>query len=283
MNDIGINRIRYRAWNGQRSSHLRRIYVISRKIIQQKLKSKGILAILILGIILVHVFPIIFGAMIPHEELTAETMVGRDGFMGGYLRSGLSILLILLLASILCSDLISQDLNDKSFVLYFSRPIKTLDYLVGKIGGAVGVISILTFMPLMVFCLVMIGTQTGSDYSGSLNVLFLTVIAGALTSIFFISYGIMISSLTTKKTYAGVGTFMSFFVLTIIGDIFTSFDLNWSLVSPSNLLFYAYDTLYGFELPSKINFNLFLTLLFTIIVIPLFVTYMQVFTREKSK
>jgi len=168
-------------------------------------------------------------------------------------------------------------------VLYFSRPIKTLDYLVGKIGGAVGVISILTFMPLMVFCLVMIGTQTGSDYSGSLNVLFLTVIAGALTSIFFISYGIMISSLTTKKTYAGVGTFMSFFVLTIIGDIFTSFDLNWSLVSPSNLLFYAYDTLYGFELPSKINFNLFLTLLFTIIVIPLFVTYMQVFTREKSK
>ena len=280
---MGINRIKYRPWNGEKSSHFRRVYAISRKIFLQKLKSKGILAILIIGMILVHVLPILFGALTPHEELTAETMVGDSGFMGGYLKNGLSIIFILLLVSVVCSDLIAQDLKDRSFVLYFSRPIKTLDYLIGKMGGAIGVISILTFVPLIVFCLVMIGTQTGDDYGSSLNILGKTIIAGVLTTVFFVSYGVMISSLTKKKTYAGVGIFMSFFVLTTIGSIFATFDQNWSLVSPTNLLFYSYDMIYGFDLPSDLNSNIFGILVVCILFLPLVVAYIQVYRKEVGK
>lgn len=280
---MGIDRIKYRPWNGEKSSHFRRVYAISRKIFLQKLKSKGILAILIIGMILVHVLPILFGALTAHEELTAEMMVGDSGFMGGYLKNGLSIIFILLLVSVVCSDLIAQDLKDRSFVLYFSRPIKTLDYLIGKMGGAIGVTSILTFVPIIVFCLVMISTQTGDDYGSSLSVLGKTIIAGILTTVFFVSYGVMLSSLTTKKTYAGVGIFMSFFVLTIIGEIFTNFDQNWSLVSPSNLLFYSYDLIYGFDLPSDINSNIFGVFLFCILFLPLFVAFVQVYRKETGK
>ena len=280
---MGINRIKYRPWNGERNSHLRRVYAISRKIFLQKLKSKGILAILIIGMILVHVLPILFGALMEHEELTADMMVGDSGFMGGYLKNGLSIIFILLLVSVVCSDLIAQDLKDRSFVLYFSRPIKTLDYLIGKMGGAIGVTSILTFVPIIVFCLVMISTQTGDDYGSSLSVLGKTIIAGVLTTVFFVSYGVMLSSLTTKKTYAGVGIFMSFFVLTIIGEIFTNFNQNWSLVSPSNLLFYSYDLIYSFDLPSDINSNIFGVFLFCILFLPLFVAFVQVYRKETGK
>jgi len=238
---------------------------------------------LIIGMILVHVLPILFGALTAHEELTAEMMVGDSGFMGGYLKNGLSIIFILLLVSVVCSDLIAQDLKDRSFVLYFSRPIKTLDYLIGKMGGAIGVTSILTFVPIIVFCLVMIGTQTGDDYGSSLSVLGKTIIAGVLTTVFFVSYGVMLSSLTTKKTYAGVGIFMSFFVLTIIGEIFTNFNQNWSLVSPSNLLFYSYDLIYSFDLPSDINSNIFGVFLFCILFLPLFVAFVQVYRKETGK
>jgi len=280
---MGINRIKYRPWNGEKSSHLHRVYTIGRKIVLQKLKSKGVLAILIIGMVLVHAFPILFGALMEHEELTAEMMVRNSGFMGGYLKSGLSIIFALLLVSVVCSDLISQDLKDRSFVLYFSRPIKTLDYLTGKIGGALGITSILTFIPLIVYCLVMIGTQTGDDYGSSLTVLGSTIIAGALTTVFFISYGVMISSLTTKKTYAGVGIFMSFFVLTIISGIFTNFDQNWSLISPINLLFYSYDMIFGFDLPSGINSNSFGILLICILILPLLVTFIQVYRKEMGK
>lgn len=280
---MGINRIKYRPWNGEKSSHFHRVYAISRKIFLQKLKSKGILLILIIGIILVHVLPILFGALIAHEELTAERMVGDSGFMGGYLKNGLLIIFALLLVSVVCSDLISQDLKDKSFVLYFSRPIKTLDYLTGKIGGALCITSIFTFIPFIVYCLVIIGTQTGDDYSGSLNVLGSTIVVGILTTVFFISYGVMISSLTKKKAYAGVGIFMSFFILTTIGSIFVTFDQNWSLVSPTNLLFYSYDMIYGFDLPSTLNSNIFGILVVCILFLPLVVAYIQVYKKEVGK
>jgi len=280
---MGINRIKYQPWSGERSSHLRRVYTISRKIFLQKIKSNGILAILIIGMILVHALPILFGAMMEHEELSADMMVGTGNNMGAYLKSGLSVMFILLLVSVVCSDLISQDFKDKSFVLYFSRPIKTLDYLTGKIGGAIGITSILTFIPLMFYCLVMIGTQTGDDYVSSFNILGKTIIAGILTTVFFVSYGIMISSLTTKKTYAGVGIFMSFFVLTIIGDIFVQFDHNWGMASPTTLLFYSYDMIYGFDLPSDINSGIFGILLICILFLPLLVTYLQVYRKEVGK
>jgi len=280
---MGINRIKYNPWNGEKSSHLRRVYTICRKIFLQKLKSKGILAILIIGMILVHALPILFGAMMEHEELTADMMVGNNGFMGGYLKSGLSIIFILLLVSVVCSDLIAQDLKDKSFVLYFSRPIKTLDYQVGKMGGALGITSLFTFFPLMVFCLVMIGTQTGDDYGSSLSILGKTVIAGILTTVFFIPYGVMISSLTKKKTYAGVGIFMSFFVLMIIGGIFSSFNQNWSLVDPTNLLFYSYDIIFGYDLPSDVNSSIFGVLLCCILFLPLLVAFFQVYRKEVGK
>jgi len=280
---MGIDRIKYRSWKGGKSSHFRRVYSIILNIFIQKIKSKGILAILIIGLILVHAFPIIFGALFPHEELTPEMLVGSSIILGSYLKNGLLVIFILLLVSLVCSDLISQDLKDKSFVLYFSRPIKTLDYLIGKIGGAIGIISIFTFFPFIFYCLVIIGTQTGDDYSGSFSVFGKTIIVGMLTTFFFVSYGIMISSLTQKKTYAGIGIFMSFFVLTIVGSIFSTFDQNWVFISPINLLFYSYDIIYGIDIPSELNSNIIGILLFCILFIPLVVTYTQIYKKEVGR
>jgi ABC-type transport system involved in multi-copper enzyme maturation permease subunit len=278
---MAIDRIKYRSWKGEKSSHFHRVYTIVNNIFLQKMKSKGILIILIIGLFLAHAFPIIFGALIPHEELTAEMMVGTNFI--SYLKNGLLIIFTILLVSLVCSDLISQDLKDKSFVLYFSRPIKTFDYLAGKIGGAISIISIFTFFPFIIYCLVIIGTQTGDDYSGSISILGKTIIVGILTTIFFVSYGTMISSLTKKKTYAGIGIFMSFFVLIIIGDIFTTFDQNWSLISPINLLFYSYDIIYGIELSSNLNSNIIGVLLFCIIFLPLVITFIQVYKKEVGR
>jgi len=278
---MAIDRIKYRSWTGEKSSHFRRVFAIVKSIFIQKIKSKGILIILIIGFFLAHAFPIIFGALIPHEELTAEMMVADNFF--SYLKNGFLVLFTILLVSLVCSDLISQDLKDKSFVLYFSRPIKTLDYLSGKIGGAIVIISIFTFFPFIIYCLVIIGTQTGNDYSGSLGILGKTVIVGILTTVFFVLYGTMISSFTKKKTYAGIGIFMSFFVLIIIGNIFSTFDQNWILISPINLLFYSYDIIYGIEIPLNLNLNIIGILLSCIIFIPFVITFLQTYKKEVGR
>ncbi|UCF08718.1 MAG: ABC transporter permease subunit [Thermoplasmata archaeon] len=482
MDKVGVTPIEYRPWDGKRTDYYRRFLVISRNVLRQKLKSKWILALLIIGVILVHVFSIIFLTVIPHEGLTPQMMVGEDpeeteesgapkepitvngkfqllgsmelnGYMelqgsvfgvgtvkgngspvsstmvtdngfvliigtlvldgelelsgglngvgyfdgnftisgdgdvqiqdpinlvgafelngtvrvgghldingsvsgtgslfgngtpisnsiitdngevlitdtivlngemqisgsitgsgnldgnytililgtsakesaeeqtinerwGGYLNDGLLVIFTILLASLVCSDLIAEDLGDNSFILYFSRPIKTIDYLAGKILGALWVLGLFCFLPLIIFCIAVMGTQSGSDYGTSLNVLGSTFIAGLLTTFIFVPYGILISSFTKRKSYATIGIFMSFFVLIIIGNIFAGFDRNWVLLDPTRVLYYSYDILYGFSIPEGINGTLHGVVLLCILVIPLVVLYLRIHLKGVGK
>lgn len=396
---MGISPIEYRPWQGKRTAYYQRFIVISKNILTQKLKSKWILALIIIGVVLVHVFPIIFYTIVPHEKLTAETMVGEepeeevdiivtgdvqiigkiivdgsfeingtlrlngsinlngnvkgtgvitgngstisnttitengsvtvtysiqvDGEMeingslmglgylegeltisgsgvvagfgteedssviierqGGYLKSGLFIIFTILLASLICADLIAEDLADNSFILYFSRPLKPRDYIGGKILGALWVLIIFCFIPPIIFCLAVMGTQSSGDYGTSLNVFGSTIIAGLLTSFIFIPYGMVISSVTKRKAYATVGIFMSFFVLTIVGSIFQNFNRNWALINPINLILYSYDVLFGFSIPEGINSGLFGLAFLVILIVPLVAVYLRIQFKAVGK
>jgi ABC-type transport system involved in multi-copper enzyme maturation permease subunit len=398
---MGVTPIEYRPWDGKRTDYWRRFLVISNNVFRQKLKSKMVLVFLIIGVILAHVFPIIFYTLLPHEKLTPEMMVGEeptpvdvdidgevevvgdylingsfrldgaielrgetlgggiygngtisgmdlrltdtiytgdgwivvvgtfvldgllnisggilgDGFIfgnctvtgdgalsrdvvegerqedqgmirereGGNLKNGFLIIFTILLASLVCSDLVASDLGDNSFILFFSRPIKTYDYLAGKIVGALWILGLFCFLPLLIFCIAVMGTQSGSDYGTSLKVLGSTILAGLLTAFIFVPYGIFISSMTKRKTYATIGIFMSFFVLIIIGEIFSYFDKNWVLIDPTRVLFYSYDILYGFSIPEGINSALLGVILFSFMVIPLVLVYLRVHLKGVGK
>ncbi len=183
----------------------------------------------------------------------------------------------------ICSDLIAEDLGDNSFILYFSRPIKSIDYLAGKMLGALWVLGLYCFLPLIIFCIAVMGTQSGDNYGLSLNVLGSTFIAGLLTTFIFVPYGILLSSLTKRKAYAAIGIFMSFFVLTIIGQLFSFFDKNWILLDPTRILFYSYYVLYGFSIPDGINGTLLGAILLCILVIPLVVLYLRIYLKGVGK
>ncbi len=382
---MGIRAIEYRPWKGDRTDPNRRWLVISNHVLQKNIRAKGVIALLIIGMMFAHAFPIIVAIMTPHTELTNEDMVGGqeegpehwfdvtegelnitgnlvingtftiDGFIalnnisnhdpaniteeewnesmsngllnltgyvsgsgglsgsfggasqfgylnaegqflvsglfviggipddpgnmtgneswkppeglppelydllkmlnamgtisgngnitgfgtisgngtvvgeveptkerndfsnpGGYLTSGMFIIFAMLLAAIICADIISSDLANASFVLYFSRPVRALDYLLGQFVGLMWVMWVFCLIPPIAYVLVMMGTQTGDAYSGGLKILGLTVLAGLVTAIYFLPYGLMISSFTKSKAYAGIGIFMSFFVLIII-------------------------------------------------------------------
>ncbi|UCG69297.1 MAG: ABC transporter permease subunit [Thermoplasmata archaeon] len=469
---MGITPIEYRPWEGKRTEYYRRFLVISKNVFRQKLKSKWVLAILIIGVILTHVFSIIFFSILPHDKLTPEMMVGEipekpegggnfeilgivtlkgsllmdgdvygfgtligngttlsglvptdtgvmfilgtlslngelnllggisgtgylegnctinsadftefnkpfflngtiglsgtdtekgrvdlngiingagtfygdgtpvsnttitnngtldvtgtlvldgalnitgnisgkgsiDGILfasdsskdegtgqdderivqreGGFLKNGLLIIFTILLASLVCADLIASDLGDNSFILFFSRPIKTTQYLAGKMVGALWILGLYSFLPLVIFCLAVMGTQSGDDYGTSLNVLGSTIAAGLLTTFIFIPYGIFISSLTKRKSYATIGIFMSFFVLIIIGEAFSQFDKNWTLINPMNFLYYSYDVLYGFSIPEGINGALLGVILLLFMVVPLIIVYLRIHFKGVGK
>jgi len=394
---VGIRAIEYRPWKGERTDPNRRWLVISRHILMKNLRAKAVIAILIIGIMLAHAFPIIGAVLFPHEEITNVDMVGGEvveyysplthvlnvtsgevlmvgevrlignltvtgpiqvkrglfmdgtirgdgrvseggatagnatiegsvdlegdlllgagyididkikdmvpseleylidillsvngtpelsgqanlqgsGFIvgngtvegaevkgepietitykQGYLTSGLLLIFTMLLAAIICADVIADDLANNSFVLYFSRPVRTLDYLLGKFVGLSFVMGLFCLLLPVLYVMVMIGTQTGSDYSGGVKILGLTFVAGILTSLYFLPYGLLISSITKSKAYAGIGIFMSFFVLSIISEIFQQFNENWMLIDPFENLFNSFIVLFDGRLPNGIS------------------------------
>jgi hypothetical protein len=206
-------------------------------------------------------------------------------FNGGmaYLTTGLIAFFAMLLAAIVCSDIISEDLADSSFVLYFSRPVRTFDYLAGKLAGLASVMGLFALIPPIAFVLVMIGTQTGSDYSSGLRILGLTVIAGLFTSVFFLPYGLMISSFTKRKAYAGIGIFMSFFVLTLIAGLFGEFSDKWMLIDPFQLLHAFYIFLFGGDIGADISGPEVAAAILAMTVIPMVIVYILIERKGAGK
>lgn len=232
------------------------------------------MAFLILSLLLVYVFNIIFNALTPHETLDARLMA--DQMSEGFIFS-------VLLTAIICSDSIAEDLRSNSFVLYFSRAMKTESYLTGKMGGAFLVLSLFSFIPPIVMALVLMGTQSGPAYGASLGVLGYTIIAGFVATFFFLPISLLISSLTTRKSYAAIGTFMVFFILTIIAEIFSSFDANWLLLDPGYVLSVFYDLLYGFGFSTNIDAFLFSVMFAGFLIIPLALLYLRVYMKAVGK
>ena len=411
---LGISPIEYSPWKGKRTDPNTRLLVISRVVFTQNLKSKGVLALLIIGIFLAHTFPILAAVFMPHEEITDEDMVGSEpeavdedpfvqvfnitgpltvdqnlqidgsffvtgfviiggnlelhgeivgngsyeaamgfsqegmiqvtgsyglsGFLSisglvnenlertgngtihgngtikgqgaifgmgtvvgeipeeekddeteyymgtqGYLENGLMIIFAMLIAAIICSDIIADDLADSSFVLFFSRPTRTIDYLIGKFIGLSWVMGLFTFIPPILYVIVMMGTQTGDDYTGGLKILGKTVVMGIFTAIYFLPYGLLISSLTKRKAYAGVGIFMSFFVLVIISGIFSTFDSAWNIISPFNMITYTYHLIYGRSLPSGIEGSQLAAAILAITIIPMVIVYIRLHRMGAGK
>ena len=273
---MGLDPIGYRAWKGKRSEHSRRFLVIADQVLRQKLSSLWLLAVLVLGIMFVHLFTIILLSITPHAALTEVMMTNL--FSGG-----IFYIFTLILVSMVCSDLIAEDLRSRSLTLYMSRALRPENYLVGKALGALAVLSIFTILPPLIMGIAVTGTQTGGDYLASLGVIGRGLLASVLLTVFLVPLGLMISSLTSRKTYAAVGTFMVVFVLQVIAGIFQRFDPNWVLLGPGNILVYCYDVLFDQAIPDGINTVLLLAALIVMIVPPAMLVYDRVRRKGVGK
>ena len=272
---MGINPIQYRPWKGQRSAQNLRVYVILKSVFRHGLRSTGVKILLILGFFLIFAFHLITVVLMPHERLEADDMSAS--------LSGFLAIFAMLLAAVVTSDLISEDLSNNSFVLYFSRAIRTRDYIAGKIGGALMIMGILCAIPPLLIAIAATATQSGDDYWHSFTVIGRTVVAGVLAMLFYVPYGIMMSSFTRKKSYAGVGTFMSFFVLTIVAGVFSEFASEWRLISPVDSLVFSFDWIYGQALPSYVSEVTLAAFLALFMLVPAVIAYLRVMRQAVGR
>src|SRR6266566_4819680 len=123
--------------------------------------------------------------------------------------NGAILFFVTLMASVVGSALIADDLNSMALTLYLSRPITHADYLIAKAAILAPLISMIAVLPLVL-----------TPFVAALLGLF--VLLGLLFTAFYTSVTLLLSSLTTRKSYAAAGVFAVTFGLTIPADILAS-------------------------------------------------------------
>src|SRR2546423_6069609 len=132
--------------------------------------------------------------------------------------NGAILFFVTLMASVVGSALIADDLNSMALTLYLSRPITHADYLIAKAAILAPLISMIAVLPLVLtpFVAALLGVFS---WTLALEAIGLSVLLGLLFTAFYTSVTLLLSSLTTRKSYAAAGVFAVTFGLTIPSDI----------------------------------------------------------------
>jgi ABC-type transport system involved in multi-copper enzyme maturation permease subunit len=146
-------------------------------------------------------------------DLTGEILYGQV--------MSLQVFFALLLAAVVGSRMISTDLSEKSYNLYFARPLTKRDYLAGKFGIVGAILSLATIVPTLVtysFLLLL------SDISGTYLVDHLwvwgAIIGNGLVIVLTLgTLSLAFSSLTARRFYAAAAMVVIYLVTAIMGQI----------------------------------------------------------------
>jgi hypothetical protein len=147
--------------------------------------------------------------------------------------------LMALVVGLIAPPLISQDIRTRAFLLYFSRPLTRIEYILGKMAVVWTYVVLITTIPALALYLagVMLSPDlsvVGHTWDFPLRILVASVILTIPTT----SVALSFSALTTRSYYASFGWFAVWaFGLTTYFTLYATLqDLgrwneNWSLVS----------------------------------------------------
>jgi len=156
---------------------------------------------------------------IPDRDMTSQILADPDEGLFGFL----FMLFALFLAAVAGSRAISEDMAQKSFTVYLSRPIKKLDYIAIKFGSVGAAMCLGTMVPILVaYAGLILFSSVGSEYIiEHLWVWGAIVLYSLLVVIVLTSLSLAFSSLTVRRFYAAFGLVVSYLISAIISSIMT--------------------------------------------------------------
>jgi ABC-type transport system involved in multi-copper enzyme maturation permease subunit len=128
--------------------------------------------------------------------------------------NGAILFFVTLMAAVIGSGLIADDLHSMAFTLYLSRPITQADYLLAKAAILAPLVSMITVLPL-VLTPVIAALLGLFSWTIALEAIGLSILVGGLLTVFYTSVALFLSSLTRRKGIAAAGVFAVNFGLTI--------------------------------------------------------------------
>lgn len=165
--------------------------------------------------------PQVFGSYHVLVELTDTKKVDLTGdILYGQVAST-QVFFALLLAAVVGSRMISTDLSEKSYNLYFARPLTKKDYLAGKFGTVGVILGLATVVPTLVTYsfLLLLSNISGSYVVDHLWVWGAIMGQGLVVVLTLGTLSLAFSSLTARRFYAAAAMVVIYLVTAIMGQI----------------------------------------------------------------
>jgi ABC-2 type transport system permease protein len=215
----------YQHWNGQPSGHAWRWLAITRQGVLSVMKLKGVRWVIIIAwapALLLAVFLSIWGLLEQQSELLTpflniinalpeEIRQGPKSFrktiwtLGFYNFFAFEINFSLVIVAIVGPSLISQDLRFNAMPLYFSKPLRRIDYFIGKLGViATFVLAVAAAPAALAYLLGVAFSMDSSVLADTWRLLAASLLFGLIVSV---SAGVLmlaISSLSKNARYVAV-------------------------------------------------------------------------------
>jgi len=261
---MGIRQQGYRHWEGTRTGHAWRWYIVAKQAMRATVFSKMRLVGLLLFIMLIWAFYFFygifwfFGGASGGEELffASSGCQNPDCTLRQNLYDTVrawQILFVPIFIGMVAAPLVSNDLRSNAPYIYLSKPLLRRDYILGKLA-AVGVMAVpVTFLPNLFVWLMAMGsrdkfTQLQHPYEILFEMLYVQLIVLVLLGSLFLAA----SSLTKKwwVAFAGItgGYYLLFIISNMLQDILAPpgqrSAREWLLSSPATNLINFAKTIY---------------------------------------
>ena len=154
----------------------------------------------------------IAGGVIPGVPLDAGRHAVWAWLLMTFFRQPQAVLLLLVVGMV-APPLIAQDVRSRAFLLYFSRPISRIGYLVGKLATVWAYVLMITTLPALALYVFAVLLSPESDvvlqtWDLPLRILGATAVLAIPTTTLALAY----SSLTSESRYAGFAWFATWVV-----------------------------------------------------------------------
>ncbi|MCD6193446.1 MAG: ABC transporter permease subunit [Candidatus Aminicenantes bacterium] len=138
-----------------------------------------------------------------------------------YLSNSLFLFILVLVMIFIGGGLIADDLRFNALQLYFARPLRKIDYVIGKMATLSFFILLLSLVPGVLFILFKLLFAGNLVFLRHYPWLPLAVVGYSLVlTLFFAAYALALSALSRNNRYASLMIFGVYFISDIIFNIF---------------------------------------------------------------
>jgi ABC-2 type transport system permease protein len=149
-------------------------------------------------------------------------------------------------------ELVGGDQRNRVLALYFSHPIRRLDYALAKIAALVAALLVLTIVPQLIlfFGKVLGATDVLSVFGDEAPKIFQILVTSLLYSVTLSVIGLAIAAFTPRRSFATGGIIAFFLVTAIVGRVVSEMDNGQisryaPLIDVDQVLMRVTDTLFG--------------------------------------